>query len=83
MKIVGLTCVVLHNWCIDKEDIIPRKFDLSYDNVTNKRIDRAELRDILNLTNPRSKNYNRGRGESVKIREAITKAFWDEKNRNL
>ena len=75
MKIVGLACVVLHNLCIDKEDIIPRKFDLSYDNVTNKRIDRAELRDILNLTNPRSKNYNRGRGESVKHREAITKAF--------
>ena len=28
MKIMGLACVVLHNLCIDKEDIIPRKFDL-------------------------------------------------------
>ena len=47
LKIMGLDCVVLHNLCIDKEDIIPRKFDLSYDHVTNKRRDRAELRDKL------------------------------------
>ena len=69
VKDVGLACVVLYNLCTNKKDIIPRKFDLSYDNVTNK------LRDILNLTNSRSKNYNRGRGEGVKIREAITKDF--------
>ena len=79
LKIMGLDCVVLHNLCIDKEDIIPRKFDLSYDHVTNKRRDRAELRDMLNLTNSRSKNYDTGRGEGVKVREAITNAFWDEK----
>ena len=76
---MGLACVVLHNLCIDKEDIIPRNFDLSYDHVTNKRRDWAELRDMLNLTNSRLKNY---RGEGIKVREAITKAFWDEKNRN-
>ena len=80
VKIMGLACLVLHNLCIDKD--IPRKFDLSYDHVTNKRSDRAELRDMLNLTNSRLKNYDTGRGEDVKVREAITKAFWDEKNRN-
>ena len=80
---MGLACVVLHNLCIDQEDIIPRKFDLSYDHVTNKRSDRVELRDMLNLTNSRLKNYDTGRSEGVKVREAITKAFWDEKkNRN-
>ena len=73
---MGLACVVLHNLCIDKEDIILRKFDLSYDHVTNKRRARAELRDMLNLTNSRLKNHGTGRGE---VREAITKAFWDEK----
>ena len=62
----------------DKEDI-PRKFDLSYDHVTNKRRDRAELRDMLNLPDSRLKNYNTGRGEGIKVREAITKVFWDEK----
>ena len=30
VEIVGLACVVLHNLCIDKEDILPRKFDLSF-----------------------------------------------------
>ena len=79
VKIIGFARVVLHNLCIDKEDIIPRKFDLSYDHVTNKRRDRAELRDMPNLTNSRLKNYDTGRGEGVKVREAITKAFWDEK----
>ena len=79
---MSLACVVLHNLCIDKEDIIPRKFDLSYDHVTNKRRDRVELRDMLNLTNSRLKNYDTGRGEGVRVREAITKAFWDEKNWN-
>ena len=79
VKIMSLACVVLHNLCIDKEDIIPRNFDLSYDHVTNKRRDWAELRDMLNLTNSRLKNY---RGEGIKVREAITKAFWDEKNWN-
>ena len=37
---------------------------------------------MLNLTNSRLKNYDTGRGEDVKVREAITKAFWDEKKRN-
>ena len=37
---------------------------------------------MLNLTNLRLKNYDTGRGEGVKLREAITKAFWDEINRN-
>ena len=82
VKILGLACFVQHNLCIDKEDIIPRKIDLSDDDVTNKRRDRAELRDMLNLTNLRLKNYDTGRGEGVKLREAITKAFWDEINRN-
>ena len=82
VKIMGLACVILHNLCIDKEDMIPRKFDLSYDHITIKRRDRAELRDMLNLTNSRLKNYDTERGEGVKAREAITKAFWDENNRN-
>ena len=48
--------------------------------VTNKRRDRAELRDTLSLIS--SRNYDTGRGEGVKVREAITKTFWDEKSSN-
>ena len=41
--------------------------------------DGAERRDMLNLTKSRLKNYDTGRDEGVKVTEAITKAFWDEK----
>ena len=44
VKNMGLACVLLHNLGVDKEDIIPRKFDLSYDHETNKRRDSAELK---------------------------------------
>ena len=37
--------------------------------------DGAELRDMLNLTNSRLKNYDTGRDEGVKVTEAISKAF--------
>ena len=37
VKIMGLTCVILHNICIDKRDLVPRKFDLTYDMASNKR----------------------------------------------
>ena len=41
LKIMGLTCVVLHNLCIDKGDFIARKFDLTFDLMTNKHRVRA------------------------------------------
>ena len=31
LKKMGLACVVLHIFCIDKRDFIPRKFDLTFD----------------------------------------------------
>ena len=81
IKIMGLGCVVLHNLCIDKGDFMPRKFDLTFDHMTNKRRDRAELRDILHLTNSNRPNYTDiGRGRGIKIRNTITQIFWDEKN---
>ena len=81
VKIMGLACVVLHNICIDRKDIIPRKFDLTFDHVTNKRRDREELRDLLDLTNTNLKNYmDKGNGNGKKVRDTITQVFWEEKN---
>ena len=77
VKIMGLTWVALHSLYLNKEEIW--KFDLSCDHVSNKRRDRAELRDMLNLTNSRLQNYDTGRGEGLKVKVVITKAFWDEK----
>ena len=37
VKAMGLACIVLHNICIEKDDLIPRKLDLTFDDVTNKR----------------------------------------------
>ena len=52
------------------------QFDLTSDHMTNKRRDRAELRDNLHL-----KNYAAtGRDRGIKIQNAITEIFWDEKN---
>ena len=46
------------------------------DHMTNKRRDRAELRDIVHL-----KNYaDTGRDHGIKIQNAITEIFWDEKS---
>ena len=57
VKVMGLACVVLHNLRIDKGDFILRKFDLTYDHMTNKCRDRTELRDILRLKDSDRPNY--------------------------
>ena len=36
-KAMSFACVVLHNIFIEKRDLIPRKLDLTFDDVTNKR----------------------------------------------
>ena len=78
---MGLACVVLHNLCIEKGDFIPRKFDLTFDHMTFKPRDRKELRDILHLTNSNRPNYaDIGWGRGIKVRNAITQIFWDEKS---
>ena len=80
IKIMGQACVVLHNLCKDKGDFIPRKFDLTFDHMTNKRRDRAELRDILHLANSNRPDYaGIGRGRGIKIRNVITQIFLDKK----
>ena len=47
---IGLACVILHNIYIDKRDLVPRKFDLTYDIPSNKHSEPHELRDLLDLT---------------------------------
>ena len=50
VKVMGLTRVILHSICIDKGDLVPRKFDLTYDMALNKPMESTELRDLLDLT---------------------------------
>ena len=50
VKLCGLACVVvLHNLCIDRGDLVPRKFDLTSDHASNKRLSPAEVRYALKV----------------------------------
>ena len=79
VKLYGLTCVVLHNLCIERGDLVPRKFDLTFDHASNKRLSTKEVRDILALRNTKQKSFQIDKLSSAsKIRSALTKVFWKE-----
>ena len=79
VKIMCLTCVILHNICIDKGNLVPRKFNLTYDMASNKRRESNELRDLLDLTDSNVKNLETGQLAAVKVRDKITEVFWSER----
>ena len=49
LKLYGLACVVLHNLCIEHSDLVPRKFDLTSDHASNRRLSPVEVMDDLPL----------------------------------
>ena len=55
VKAMDLACVVLHNMCVEKGNLIPRKLDLAFDDITNKRRNSDDVRDLLDLINTGSK----------------------------
>ena len=57
VKLYVLACVVLHNICIECGDLVPRKFDLTLDHASNKRLSPKEVRDVLVLRNTNQKNF--------------------------
>ena len=65
----------LHNICIDKGDRVPRKFDLTYDIASDKLRESNELRDLLDLTDFKVKNFETGRVVAVTVRDKITEVF--------
>ena len=64
-----------HNICIDKGDLVPRKFDLTYDIASNKLRESNELRDLLDLTDSKVKNFETGRVVDVTVRDEIIEVF--------
>ena len=79
VKVMGFTYVIHHNICIDKGDLVPRKFDLTYDMTSNKPRESTELRDILDLTDSNVRNLKTGQMVAVKVRDKITEIFWPER----
>ena len=49
LKLYGLACFVLHNLCIEHSDLVPRKFDLTSDHASNRRLSPVEVMDDLPL----------------------------------
>ena len=49
VKLYSLTCVMLHNLCVERGDLVPRKFDLTSDHTSNKRLSPEEVKDALAL----------------------------------
>ncbi|XP_057294674.1 uncharacterized protein LOC130623211 [Hydractinia symbiolongicarpus] len=76
VKLCGLASVVLHNLCIELGDLVPRKFDLTLDHASNKRLSPEEVRDVLALRNTKQKNFEISKKSAS---AALTKSFWKEK----
>ena len=78
MKVATLTCMVLHNVCLDNGDTIPSKLNLTIDPITSQKRDRATIRDIL-LMKSSSNIVDLHTNQANKVREAITKKLWKER----
>ena len=49
VKLAALSCLVLHNICIDANDNLPPQLDLTTDPFTKERKSRDEIRRLLNM----------------------------------
>lgn len=76
---MGLAYVVLRNICIKKDDLIPRKLDLTFDDVANKRTISDDVRYLLDLIKTGLKNHLLAKVEVIKVRGAVKLEFWKNK----
>ena len=76
---MGLACVIFHYICIDKRYLVPTKFNLSYDIVSNKHRESNKLRDLLGLTDSNVKKFETGRVAAVIVQHKITVLSWSER----
>ena len=84
VKMYGLACVVLHNLCIELRDLVPRKFDLTLDHASNKRVSPEEVRDILALRKTNEKHFEvNKKSRAAKVRNALTASMWKEKEHSV
>ena len=74
VKQMALACIVLHNICIAKNDVVSRNLDLSVDPFTNKRKPENEIRDILQMTNVNVRYL----GENSRNSKEVQNFIYDE-----
>ena len=77
---------MLHNLCIERCHLVPRKFDLTLSHASNKRLNPEEVRNVLTLrrTNQskQSKQVNK-KVQTLKVRKTLTAKMWKEKEDSL
>ena len=81
VKAMSFSYVVLRNICIKKDDLIPRKLDLTFDDVTNKRTISDDVRYLLDLIKAGLKNHVLAKVEVIEVRDAVKLEFWKEKRK--
>ena len=57
VKLYGFACFVLHNLCTERGDLVPRKFNLTSGDASNKRSSPEEVEIILALGITNQKNF--------------------------
>ena len=50
VRTVTMACIVLHNICINRGDLLSRKMNLTIDPVSRERRDREVIRNLLQMT---------------------------------
>ena len=84
LKLYGLVCVVLHNLCFESGDLFPRKFDLTTDHASNRRLIPGEVMDVLALRSTNKKNFEvNKKSEALKVQKAFTAKMWKENKDSL
>ena len=77
VKVVTLSCMILHNICISQGDVMPKTLDISIDPETLRRRDSSEIRNILHMTESQ-KGHDNDYG-ACQIRDRLADSFWQEK----
>ena len=84
VKLCGFACVVFYNLCIERGNLVPRKFNLTLDHASNKRFSPEEVRDVLALRNTNQKNFEvNKKSQALKVRKALTAKIWNVKQDSL
>ena len=77
LKINILACIVLHNICIDRGDLINPNLDFTYDPVTKRKRSSEELRQLLNMVTG-DKVVDNSKG-AQSVQNALSDYFWEQK----
>ena len=74
VKLMSLTCIVLHNLCIELEDVPQRNWDLNNDQSSNKQTPRNIVRELLQMRT--CSNVQNRNPTACIIRNKMTEKFW-------